>query len=120
MVREGSKIMPGGFTMSRLNAWQLQQPISREGSMMCPHGGTVTVVATGKSDPRIDTLAVSAVMQVSGCPMMIGATPAPCQSAKFLGGMYPNMVDTSTPSLCTGAMGPSGPIRVVSTGTRYV
>jgi hypothetical protein len=120
MVREGNKILPGGFTMSRLNAWQKQQPVSREGSMMCPHGGMVTVIATGKADPRLDTLSVTASMVVSGCPNMIGAMPAPCQSAKFLGGLYPNLVDTTTPSLCTGVMGAAGPLRVVATGARYV
>lgn len=120
MVREGNKLMPGGFTLSRLNAWQKQQPISREGTLMCPHGGMIKVMSTGKPDLRLDTLGVGAVMMVSGCPMVVGTMPAPCLTAKFLGGLYPNLVDTSTPSICTGAMGPSGPIRVVATGARYV
>jgi hypothetical protein len=51
---------------------------------------------------------------------MIGPQPAPCMQARFLGSISPNLVDTSTPSLCTGAMGASGPMIVVNPGTRYV
>jgi hypothetical protein len=120
MQQEGNKLQPGGFTLSRLNAWQKQQPISRDGTLMCPHGGTIKVLTTGKADPRIDTLGVGAAMIVAGCPMVIGAMPAPCLNAKFLGGLYPNLVDTSTPSLCFGAMAPGGPIIVAASGARYV
>lgn len=120
MRQEGSKIMPGGFTVSRLNAWQSDPPLSRHGTFTCPHGGIVTVVGTGKPEPRLDTLSINATLVVAGCPMMMGAQPAPCLQARFLGTSTPNLVSVSTPSLCTGAMGPSGPIMVLNAGTRYI
>lgn len=120
MKMEGNKIQPGGFTVSRLNAWQQDKPLSREGTYTCIHGAPITIISTGKVDLRLDTLGVNAVMMVAGCPNMIGPQPAPCMTARFLSSPNPNLVSQSTPSLVIGAMGPSGPMMVVNPGTRYV
>lgn len=55
-------------------------------TMMCPHGGSVSVVTSNSKAKAAGgfILRPSDTFTISGCPFMIGNTPSPCVTVKWV------------------------------------
>ncbi|HET9060622.1 MAG TPA: hypothetical protein VFN61_11930 [Acidimicrobiales bacterium] len=99
--------------------------LNAQASLMCPHGGTVTVVpaqtaALAGGEP---VLTSADAFIVAGCPFNISGTPSPCVSVQWAStctaGTASGLPALSTESmgLCTAATSaPQGPLEIVSPG----
>lgn len=99
-------------------------------SLQCPHGGTVTIVASNASVQATAALALfSDTFTIAGCPFQIpapsGTVPHPCIKVQWV---KPNVRCTvnGTPTLAEDSVGlclaadqaPQGPVSVVQTQSR--
>lgn len=60
--------------------------LNESSTMMCPHGGTVSAV-TSNSKAKAGggfILRPSDTFTIAGCPFMIGPTPHPCVTVKWV------------------------------------
>lgn len=127
MVLETKKVMPGGPTVGYLNAYDSFPPLTRNGTAMCPHGGSVKFATTGKQEPGDGSVGQLAVTMIMGCPFMMmmggpsGPVPSPCTTVRWMGSMTPNFIDQRTVGLCIGQMGmPQGNVIIANTGTVFL
>ncbi len=104
---EIGRIVPGGRTMAQLNACDDSRVLTRESVMKCSHGGSVTIVTTGKPDPMNPALALGAVCMVSGCPLPNN----PCARVSWVSSAWPNFLDLRSVGMCQSVAGvPTGPV----------
>jgi len=98
-------------------------------TMICPHGGSVSAVATGRATADGGTiLSMVDVCVISGCPFQLPTTPpvpSPCVIVQWLVGepkALSNgvpMLSESSVGLCIAATGiPQGTVQVLSTQTK--
>jgi hypothetical protein len=96
--------------------------LTESSQMLCPHGGSVTAVASGTASAqggRILTMADSFV--IAGCTFQVSGAPSPCvqvvwvvPDARARVGGVPTVSEGSV-GLCFAATGvPQGPVQVVS------
>lgn len=88
---------------------------------MCPHGGQASFTA-GQSRVLVDgapALVVTDSATIAGCPFMIGNTPSPCLTVRWLGpatrvtaGGTPVLLDTSTGLCLSPASAPQGSLQI--------
>lgn len=103
------------------------QTITTAATLMCPHGGTVSIVSTNTSaSTGAGALALATdTFTISGCPFQIpapsGTVPSPCVTVQWVVTDMRNTVNgiptlsTSSVGLClSGTMIPQGPVSVVS------
>jgi hypothetical protein len=96
-------------------------------TLLCPHGGTVTIVPTNARVAAGGMLAatVADTFIIVGCPFQIPMTPpipSPCVTVQWLGGDLRSTVggvptlSQSSQGICIAVTGvPQGPVIVVST-----
>lgn len=60
--------------------------LNRSSSLMCPHGGTVSIVTTNaRVKGGDDYLALAGdTFMIAGCPFAIGPVPHPCVQVKWV------------------------------------
>lgn len=119
MMLEKDRVEPGSVTVAWLNSWDPQPPLTRSATLLCPHGGRVNVVTTGKANGMDDTLGRNAMLMVAGCPFFAPPLgPSPCMTAKFIAtGSLINFVDNSAVGLCFNRMNvPQGNLIIATNG----
>lgn len=93
-------------------------------SLQCPHGGQVQIVSSNMRVKADSTpMATSAdTFIVAGCPFVVGSSPSPCLSVKWIvtdmrvkvGGTQ--TLSTASQGLClNAAQAPQGPVSIVNT-----
>jgi len=95
--------------------------------LMCPHGGTVKPVP-GTTQVRMGgdpAVLAGDTFPIGGCPFMIGPTPSPCLTVKWVvTAQKSTMVQdqpltTDSVGLCKAGSGAvQGPVSIVSTQTK--
>lgn len=93
----------------------------------CPHGGAARFVA-GQRAVRADgaaALTLSCTTTIAGCPFMIGTTPSPCVSVRWLlparratAGRSPLLLESSVGLCLNVASAPQGPLQITSVQSR--
>ncbi len=94
------------------------------GSMLlCPHGGSVRIAATGYSarqpDGSIPAKATDA-FTIAGCPFVVGSRPSPCIQVKWVVTNAAEKIDgqpslnAQSSGLCLGSSGDAqGPVTIL-------
>ena len=102
---ELQKMAPDGPTYAKLYSFDPDPPLSMTSTMMCPHGGMVTVASTGKPNLSDNTLSPQAICVVNGCP----SHPQPCIKVTWMdSGRF---LDRRSIGLCVSASEvPQGPV----------
>lgn len=99
------------------------QFLTTASTMMCPHGGTVTAVASQqKAQAGAAILMQSDSCTIAGCPFTIGPNPSPCVTVRWVSPATRNTL-AGTPALTSDSVGlclaatqaPQGPVQVVNT-----
>jgi len=103
------------------------QSITTASTLMCPHGGTVSITSSNTSvNAQGGALALMTdTFTISGCPFQIpapsGTVPSPCLTVQWVVSDMRNTVNgvptlsSSSVGLClSGTMIPQGPVSVVS------
>ncbi|MCB2077629.1 MAG: hypothetical protein KDE55_08015 [Novosphingobium sp.] len=120
LVMENKKVNPGSLTMSKLNEFEPLRPLNRNSTMLCPHGGRVQVLTTGKANAADMTLSPLAQCIVVGCPQppinpAIGQVTGPCQRVVWLPGASINYLDQRSIGNCFSMTGvPVGSVVIAS------
>jgi len=105
--------------------------LSVTSTLVCPHGGSVTIISTNvrvKVDNSFAALATDQFL-ISGCPFQIpvgaGTIPSPCLTVRWLVADMRAKVNSaptlsrSSAGLCLNAQqAPQGPVSIVSTQVR--
>ena len=99
-------------------------------TLMCPHGGSVTIISTNPKSPSAGApiVTVSDQFIVAGCPFTIPATPpipSPCVTVRWIVSDLRVKTQTgatlsqSSQGLCmSAAQVPQGPVSIVATQPR--
>lgn len=104
------------------------QLLTTQSTLMCPHGGTVSIVSSNVNAKGSDApLALATdTFTIAGCPFQIpvgtGTVPHPCLSVQWIMPNTRTMVN-QTPTLSTGSVGlclasdqvPQGPVTISQT-----
>jgi hypothetical protein len=100
------------------------QLLTTESVLMCPHGGSVTIVSTNMATMADGAPVVrsSDTFIVAGCPFVVGVVPMPCVSVQWILAslastvMGDSVLTMDSVGLCLGAsMAPQGPVVIVDT-----
>jgi hypothetical protein len=99
------------------------QSLTISAVLMCPHGGTVKIVASNPASASNTSLATIAdTFTVAGCPFAPGGVPSPCISVQWsksdskvkVGGNATLSLDSV--GICqSGAGAPQGPVLISQT-----
>jgi hypothetical protein len=116
------RVDPGGPTLHKLNEYDTRgvpnpfPPLTMASTMICPHGGRITAVASSAptasgGPPR---LRASDTFIIAGCPFIMGGMPSPCMSVQWMSGPT-DPLDRRSVGLCfSAAHVPQGPVVIVS------
>lgn len=111
---EWTKVSPGGMTLARLNAFDPLPALKRTSRMMCPHGGMVTVLTTGKPSAYDETLGLASLAVVAGCSFRMGVLPSPCMKVQWITSPATNFLDSRATGICLGMSGAAqGPVVII-------
>jgi hypothetical protein len=93
-------------------------------TLMCPHGGTVSAVASGgkvKADRSLIVVKTD-TFTIAGCPFMMGTVASPCTLVEWQQGTQNTKADSvemlteASIGMCKAASGAvQGPVQVAST-----
>ena len=97
--------------------------INSGSTLLCPHGGSVRIAATGYSARQLDgsiPAKATDAFTISGCPFVVGSRPSPCTRVNWIVTNAAEQID-GQPSLnaqsmgmCLSAFGgPQGPVTIV-------
>jgi len=101
--------------------------LNQSATLMCPHGGTVSIVTTNVRTKGGGGYVVTQgdVFLVAGCPFAIGPAPSPCVKVQWVSpdtavtvGGTPTLSQSSVGLCVNGLQAPQGPVVVVATQTQ--
>lgn len=99
--------------------------VSTESTLICAHGGSVSVRVTSQRVTVDDVPVVTQgdLLTVSSCPFTLGTSPAPCVMAQVVVGALRVTVEgrplvTTASTILTTGVGPPVPVLVTRTQSR--
>ena len=102
------------------------QFVTTASTLMCPHGGTVSMVSSARVKANgAPVMRANDTFTIAGCPFVIGTTPHPCVRIQWIapsaqsGGGGDFTVTTDSSGLCLAAdQAPQGPPQITQTQTQ--
>ena len=98
--------------------------LNQSASLMCPHGGTVSIVTTNSRVKGGGGYLVTQndTFTIAGCPFVVGTVASPCVKVQWVAadtavtvGGAASLSQGSTGLCVNGAQAPQGPVSVVAT-----